>query len=95
MDLDFTVFNALKNKEKLVRLSVTSGGCSSHQKFHHIKRHKIILFLWTAFLCSISPFSFAQKPEFFLLKTYQNHKDVTGWVMSEKLDGVRAYWDGQ
>lgn len=74
---------------------VISGGCSSHQKFHHIKRHKVILFLWAAFLCSISPFSFAQKPDLFLLKTYQDHKDVTAWVMSEKLDGVRAYWDGQ
>lgn len=25
----------------------------------------------------------------------QKEKDPTGWVLSEKLDGVRAYWDGQ
>lgn len=29
-----------------------------------------------------------------LAKEYQN-QDITGWVMSEKLDGVRAYWDGK
>ena len=22
------------------------------------------------------------------------HQDPTGWLMSEKLDGVRSYWDG-
>ena len=22
-------------------------------------------------------------------------QDITGWAMSEKLDGVRAYWDGR
>jgi DNA ligase-1 len=21
-------------------------------------------------------------------------EDPTGWIMSEKLDGIRAYWDG-
>jgi DNA ligase-1 len=34
------------------------------------------------------------KPNLMLLKSYQPNQDVTGWVMSEKLDGVRAYWDG-
>lgn len=29
-----------------------------------------------------------------LAKTYDN-QDVTGWLMSEKLDGVRALWDGE
>ena len=29
-----------------------------------------------------------------LLGTYEN-QDVQGWVMSEKLDGVRGYWDGK
>jgi DNA ligase-1 len=30
-----------------------------------------------------------QKP-----KTYQGDENITGWVMSEKLDGIRAYWNG-
>ncbi len=37
----------------------------------------------------------AQAPQLFLLKTYKNDMNVTGWVMSEKLDGVRAFWDGK
>lgn len=35
-------------------------------------------------------------PDLFLPKVYEPGKvDVRGWLMSEKLDGVRAYWDGQ
>ena len=37
---------------------------------------------------------FAQKPNLLLLKTYKD-QNITGWVMSEKLDGVRAYWNGK
>ena len=37
---------------------------------------------------------FAEKPELLLLKEYED-QNVTGWLMSEKLDGVRAYWDGK
>ncbi len=35
------------------------------------------------------------KPILMLLKQYDSSIDVNGWVMSEKLDGVRAYWDGK
>jgi len=38
---------------------------------------------------------FAGKPELFLLKNYSKDMNVSGWYMSEKLDGVRAYWDGE
>ena len=37
----------------------------------------------------------SQKPELLLLNKYSDDKNVTGWMMSEKLDGVRAYWDGE
>lgn len=37
---------------------------------------------------------FASKPELLLLKTYKD-QNTTNWVMSEKLDGIRAYWDGK
>lgn len=41
-------------------------------------------------------FLFAEKPELLLLKTYdENIHNIDGWLMSEKLDGVRAYWDGK
>ena len=36
----------------------------------------------------------AQKPHLLLLKTYKD-QNISGWVMSEKLDGIRAYWDGK
>ena len=39
-------------------------------------------------------FLFAQKPKLLLLETYKE-QNITGWVMSEKLDGVRAYWNGK
>lgn len=36
----------------------------------------------------------AKKPNLLLLKTYKN-QNIKNWVMSEKLDGVRAYWNGK
>lgn len=36
----------------------------------------------------------AQKPNLWLLKTYKD-QNISGWVMSEKLDGIRAYWNGK
>ena len=37
---------------------------------------------------------FASKPELLLLQVYKD-QNVSGWVVSEKLDGIRAYWDGE
>ncbi|MBL0708467.1 MAG: DNA ligase [Sulfurimonas sp.] len=48
----------------------------------------ILLFLFTLVLN-------AQKPELFLLKNYTKNSSVASWYMSEKLDGIRAYWDGK
>ena len=28
-------------------------------------------------------------------RSYTGTEDITGWVMSEKLDGIRGYWDGR
>ena len=52
-------------------------------------------FVRSCFFLFISSSCYAQAPDLFLLHTYKKSQDVTGWVMSEKLDGVRAYWDGQ
>ena len=47
------------------------------------------------FILLLIPFVlFAQKPHLLLLKTYKD-QNVSGWMMSEKLDGMRAYWDGE
>lgn len=37
----------------------------------------------------------AAAPGLLLAHTWQNDLDLTDWWMSEKLDGVRAYWDGR
>ncbi|WHP47945.1 DNA ligase [Mannheimia bovis] len=50
---------------------------------------KKILFL--LLLCSSL---FAKSPDLMLLGQYKD-QDITGWVMSEKLDGVRGFWDGK
>src|SRR5208283_862726 len=34
-------------------------------------------------------------PPLLLAETWDNQVDLAGWWMSEKLDGVRAYWDGK
>ncbi len=34
-------------------------------------------------------------PPLLLAQTWDNATDLTDWWMSEKLDGVRAYWDGR
>ena len=34
-------------------------------------------------------------PPLLLAQTWDNAADLTDWWMSEKLDGVRAYWDGR
>src|SRR3954452_18767992 len=34
-------------------------------------------------------------PPLLLAETWDNAADLSGWWMSEKLDGVRAYWDGK
>ena len=36
----------------------------------------------------------AEGPPVLLAEVWDNALDLTGWWMSEKLDGVRAYWDG-
>ena len=50
----------------------------------------MIRFLWLI----ISVILLADKPNLLLLKVYKE-QNITGWVMSEKLDGIRAYWNGK
>ena len=38
--------------------------------------------------------TWANERDLMLLGTYEN-QDIQGWVMSEKLDGIRGYWDGK
>ena len=47
------------------------------------------------FLIFFVGFLHAEKPNLLLLKSYNNEINVSNWLISEKLDGVRAYWDGK
>ena len=51
-------------------------------------KNLFILFFMFSFL-------YAEKPNLLLLKSYSSDVNVTNWLMSEKLDGVRGYWDGK
>jgi len=53
---------------------------------------KILLYI--LFFIFLPVLLLAQKPNLMLLKTYKD-QNITNWVMSEKLDGIRAYWDGK
>jgi len=58
----------------------------------------LLVLLWVSglsYASSIEKLHTAQKPSLILLKEYRSDLDVMGWLLSEKLDGVRAYWDGK
>jgi DNA ligase-1 len=42
-----------------------------------------------------APASTATAPALLLAHAWDNDQDLTGWWLSKKLDGVRAYWDGK
>ncbi|MBS9778884.1 MAG: DNA ligase [Campylobacteraceae bacterium] len=44
--------------------------------------------------CALFSFLYAKSPELLLLKSYKD-QNISGYLMSEKLDGIRAYWDGK
>lgn len=53
---------------------------------------RIIIIIFIV-LFSIS--AFAIEPVLQKAKTYSGNEDIAGWVMSEKLDGIRGVWDGK
>jgi len=57
-------------------------------------KRKSLCFAWLLILF-ISSVTHAAPPQLLLLTSYRPEADIIGWYMSEKLDGVRAYWDGQ
>ncbi len=57
--------------------------------------HKLTVNLCLALFIFLSLVASAKDADLLLLKTYDNSQDVTGWLMSEKLDGMRAIWDGK
>ena len=54
--------------------------------FSNFMKVLLTLFLFTNFAFALN----LQKPS-----TYEDYIDISNWYMSEKLDGIRAYWDGK
>ncbi|MBU1985873.1 MAG: DNA ligase [Proteobacteria bacterium] len=53
---------------------------------------KITLWLWLA-VCLLPWNAYAL--DIMLPQVYTERIDISGWLVSEKLDGVRGYWDGK
>jgi DNA ligase 1 len=51
--------------------------------------------LLSFFFCLISFLSFANAPQIQLASIYRDNVDVSEFLVSEKLDGVRGYFDGE
>ncbi len=61
----------------------------------HMYRKLVIIWLTAAMVIVLfCPFCRAADPHLQKAGVYTGTEDVTGWVMSEKLDGIRGYWDG-
>ena len=60
-------------------------------------RYRHILFNCLIVLVSflVASAGFADKPKLQLATIYQSGSDVSAYWVSEKLDGVRGYWDGR
>ena len=62
--------------------------------YRHVSR--LFLSLLIPFCLLVAPFTaLAAAPELQTPETYHGNESITGWSMSEKLDGIRGYWDGQ
>ncbi len=60
------------------------------------RTHRILaLFWWFVWLGAGPAVYAAPAPEIMLPLVHEQRVDVSGWLMSEKLDGVRGYWDGR
>lgn len=51
--------------------------------------------IWLLMCCGLSLTTQCSAAKLMLPKVYMGQVDVAGWLMSEKLDGVRGYWDGK
>ncbi|MBP8278148.1 MAG: DNA ligase [Propionivibrio sp.] len=55
----------------------------------------LIVSAWGALVASIPALSAEEPPRLLLAETVRRDTDVTRYLVSEKLDGVRAFWDGR
>lgn len=51
--------------------------------------------VYILFLLLLSSGAWAYNPDLQIPQKYSGDKEIAGWYMSEKLDGIRGYWDGE
>ena len=70
-------------------LSVMREGCNGASR---ISLLQVLIMLCCGIVLSAAQ---AMASGLMLPQLYSSQVDVSGWLMSEKLDGVRGYWDGK
>ncbi len=55
----------------------------------------LIVTAWVSLVASAPALSADEPPRLLLAETVRSDTDVTRYLVSEKLDGVRAFWDGR
>lgn len=82
------------DKRKIMEPQINAARPSSK---HSLKGFELTLVRFYALLAFvILPLSAVQAaPAIMLPRVYEAGSDVSNWLMSEKLDGVRGYWDGK
>ena len=65
--------------------------------YRKINRTWLIAAMTGFFVCGFFVGTVCRATDLHLQKarSYTGKEDITGWVMSEKLDGIRGYWDGR
>lgn len=63
----------------------------------HLSKHLLLIFIAAIFLVSPARIQAIEheKAPVMLARTWDWETDISGWWMSEKLDGVRGYWTGK
>jgi DNA ligase-1 len=62
--------------------------------YRHVSRLFLSLLIPLCLLAT-TVIALAASPELQTPETYHGNENITWWSMSEKLDGIRGYWDGQ
>ncbi|MFO7803153.1 MAG: DNA ligase [Desulfovermiculus sp.] len=59
------------------------------------KGRKILFIIVLSVLYAGAAIGLADSPKLQQYENYTGNEDISGWYMSEKLDGIRGYWDGE
>jgi DNA ligase-1 len=76
-------------------LPIERRTCKHLRKFRGHQAEQERIGAVTGTLPAAAPACARRAPALLLAEAWDNSTDVSGWWISEKLDGVRAYWDGK